>query len=359
MMRIPISKVVLGEAEKQAVMRVLDDGTLVQGAEVAAFEREFADAHHAPHAVAVNNGTSALIAALLAHDIGRDDEVIVPAFSFFATASSVLAVGATPVFADIEPDTFCLSPASAESAITPRTKAIMPVHLFGQMADMPAFADLCARHGLALVEDAAQAHGALLDGQFPGTWGAATFSLYASKNITAGEGGMILTRDADYAGRLRVIRNQGMARQYLHERLGYNLRMTEVAAAIGRVQLAGLAAGNAARRDNAAYFSRHLRGVTTPVERPGSISCWHQYTIVLPPALDRDGFVRALHDAGIDARVYYPIPLHRQPVFGSVQPSLPHIEYAAAHVLSLPVHPHLTADERAYIVETVNRLAGA
>lgn len=358
-MQIPISKVVLGEAEKQAVLRVLDSGMLTQGDEVAAFEREFADLHQAAQGVAVNNGTSALIAALLAHDIGRDDEVIVPSFSFFATASSVLAVGGVPVFADIEPDTFCLSPEAAERAITPLTKAIMPVHLFGQMADMPAFADLCARHNLALIEDAAQAHGATLGGRYAGSWGAATFSLYASKNIMAGEGGMVLTNDADTAERLRVIRNQGMARQYVHERLGYNLRMTEIAAAIGRVQLAGLNAGNAQRRANASYFNAHLREVTAPVERPGSISCWHQYTLMLPVHVDRDALVRALNDSGIGAKVYYPIPLHRQPVFGSVQPSLPHTETAAMHVVSLPVHPHLTTDERNYIVETLNRLVGA
>ncbi|HEX2908923.1 MAG TPA: DegT/DnrJ/EryC1/StrS family aminotransferase, partial [Phototrophicaceae bacterium] len=239
-MQIPIAKPFIGEEEKQAVVAVLSSGQLSQGPKVAEFEKAFAEKHNAKHAVANSNGTTALISAMMAHGIGPGDEVIIPSFSFFATASCVLCVGARPVFADIDPDTYNLSPAAAEAAITPRTKAIMPVHLYGQPADMPAFQALCQKHGLVLLEDAAQAHLARIGDQFPGSWGTASFSFYPTKNMTTTEGGMILTNDDDIASRLRMIRHQGMNTQYYHEIVGYNFRMTDMEAAVGMVQLGRL-----------------------------------------------------------------------------------------------------------------------
>ena len=207
-LQISIAKPVIGDKEKQAVMSVLDSGYLVQGAEVEKFEEAFTTYHGAKYGVGVNNGTSALIAMMMAHNIQTGDEVIIPSFSFFATASAVLSVGATPIFADIEPDTFCLSPEAAEASITSRTVAIMPVHLYGQPARMNEFEAICSKHNLILLEDSAQAHGAKIGNRFVGTYGTASFSFYPSKNMTTGEGGMILTNDEEIYRQLRMIRNQ-------------------------------------------------------------------------------------------------------------------------------------------------------
>ena len=198
-MQIGIAKPFIGEAEKQAVLAVLDSGQLVQGTYVAEFESRFAAYHGAKHGIATSNGTTALIASIMAHDIGASNEVIIPAFTFFATASCILSTGACPVFADIDPDTFCMSPQSAEAVITEKTKAIMPVHLYGHPADMPAFEALCRKHNLILLEDAAQAHGAAIGERNVGTWGTASFSFYPTKNMTTTEGGMVLTNDDEIA----------------------------------------------------------------------------------------------------------------------------------------------------------------
>jgi dTDP-4-amino-4,6-dideoxygalactose transaminase len=359
-MNIGIAKPFIGEAEKQAVMAVLDSGQLAQGAKVKAFEEQFAAYHHVQHGIAVNNGTTSLIASLMAHQVGPGDEVIVPAFTFFATAASVLAVGAHPVFADIEPDTFCLSPDAAEAAITERTKAIMPVHLYGQPADMPRFAALCQQHGLALIEDAAQAHGAKIGDQFAGSWGTASFSFYPTKNMTTSEGGIILTNDDEIARQLRMIRNQGMNTQYYHEVLGYNFRMTDIAAAIGSAQLGRLPEWTEKRIENADFFNETLQTVTVPVTRPGYKHVFHQYTVRVKEGLNRDEVVRQLNERGIGARVYYPRPIHQQPVFqkldGYANVSLPETDKATSEVFSLPVHPLLTDEEREYIVREVNAI---
>ncbi len=359
-MSIGIARPVIGEREKQAVMAVLESGQLVQGAEVAAFERAFADYHGARHGIAMNNGTTALMASMMAHGFGPGDEVIIPSFSFFATASAVLSVQATPVFADIDPATYCLSPAAAEAAITPRTVAIMPVHLYGHPADMTRFEAIARQHGLVLLEDAAQAHGAAIAGRRVGTWGTASFSFYPSKNMTTGEGGMVLTDDDEIARKLRMIRNQGMDQQYRHEVVGYNFRMTNIAAAIGRVQLESLPAWTEQRIANAAYFNARLTGVGTPVTAPGCTHVFHQYTIRTPEGKERDAVEKRLNERSIGARVYYPRPIHLQPVFttmpGYAAPSLPETEKAAREVLSLPVHPMLTEEEKALIVQEVNAL---
>ncbi len=358
-MNISIASPVIGEAEKQAVLAVLESGHLVQGKVTEAFEHEFAVYHGAKHGVAVNNGTTGLIAALMAHGIGPGDEVIIPSFSFFATASAVLFVKATPVFADIDPETYCLSPDAVEAVITPRTAAVMPVHLYGLPADMPRFEQLCHQHGLLLLEDAAQAHGASIDGRFVGTWGTASFSFYASKNMTTGEGGMLLTNDDHIADVLRVIRNQGMSKQYRHELVGFNFRMTDMASAIGRAQLAQLPEWTRQRAENARQFSQQLRTVAGPCAPAGYEHVYHQYTVRLPDSVNRDEAVKRLNERGLGARVYYATPIHKQPIiqemgFGNAE--LPATERAASSVVSLPVHPRLTADERDFIIEEVNQL---
>jgi dTDP-4-amino-4,6-dideoxygalactose transaminase len=357
-MPIPIARPFIGEEERQAVFDVLAGGQLSQGPKVEEFERAFASYQGARYGIATSNGTTALTAAMMAHDIGPGDEVIVPSFSFFATASCVLGVGATPVFADIDPATFCLSPDAAEAAITSRTKAIMPVHLYGQPADMPRFEALCARRSLVLFEDAAQAHGAAIGARRVGTWGTASFSFYPTKNMTTTEGGMVLTNDDQIARKLRMVRNQGMGSQYYHEVVGYNFRMTDVAAAIGCVQLKRLPGWTDIRIANADYFDRSLKRVVVPWRAPGATHVYHQYTVRVPSGVDRDQVVARLNQRGVGARVYYARPIHMQPVFEARDSyrglRLPETERAAREVLSLPVHPGLTADERDQVAREVN-----
>jgi len=360
MQQIPISKPNIGEREIAAVSDVIRSGMIAQGPKVKEFEDRFAAMIGAQHAIATNNGTSALQVALMAHGIGVGDEVIVPAFTFFATASALLAVGAKPVFADIEPDTFNLSPQVAEAAITPRTKAIMPVHLYGQAADMPAFAALCQQRGLILLEDAAQSHCASINGQQVGTWGTAGFSFYPTKNMTTSEGGIVTTNDAAIAEKARMIRNHGMSQQYLHECVGFNFRMTDIMAAIGLVQLESLPDWTEKRRQNAAFYDANLKNVTTPTVRSGYTHVYHQYTIRVPAGMNRDDAMRQIQEKGIGVRVYYPLPVHQQPVFqqmmGYAGIQLPETERATQQVISLPIHPLLTADERARVVEVLNEV---
>jgi dTDP-4-amino-4,6-dideoxygalactose transaminase len=357
-MQIPIAKPFIGEEEKQAVVQVLSSGQLSQGPKVAEFEKAFAAYQGAKQGVATSNGTTALMAAMMAHGIGLGDEVIIPSFSFFATASCILSVGARAVFADINPDTFNLSPEAAEAAITPKTKAIMPVHLYGQPAEMAKFEAICQKHGLILLEDAAQAHGAAIGARRVGTWGTASFSFYPTKNMTTTEGGMVLTNDDEIARKLRMIRAQGMNTQYYHEVVGYNFRLTDMAAAIGMVQLGRLPEWTGKRIDNATYFNTHIESVKTPTVLPDFTHVYHQYTVRVADGVDRDAVVKRLNEKGVGVRVYYPLPIHKQPVFqnmpGYAEVVLPETEKATAQVFSLPVHPALTQEEREYIVQEVN-----
>jgi dTDP-4-amino-4,6-dideoxygalactose transaminase len=355
---IPAAKPIIGDEERAAVDRVLRSGMIAQGPEVAAFEEEFSAALVAGRqCVAVNSGTSGLHLGLLAAGIGPGDEVVVPSFTFAATANSVALTGATPVFADIEPSSFCLDPAAVEAVVTERTKAVMPVHLYGQPADMSGLAAVAERHGLAIFEDAAQAHGAAFDERPVGTFGAfAMFSLYPTKNMTSGEGGMV-SCDGDIAHRVQLLRNQGMATQYANELVGLNNRMTDIHAAIGRVQLRRLPGWTEDRRRNAAYLDQHLENVVVPPVREGSTHVYHQYTIRVED--DRDGMVKALREEhGVGCGVYYPIPNHRLPSFGR-DLDLPETERAAREVLSLPVHPSLSSDDLERIVAAVNAVAKA
>ncbi|EMY35675.1 pyridoxalphosphate-dependent aspartate aminotransferase superfamily protein [Arthrobacter crystallopoietes BAB-32] len=357
---IPAAKPIIGDEERAAVDAVLVSGMLAQGSEVASFEQEFSQVLlDGRAAVAVNSGTSGLHLGLLAAGIGPGDEVIVPSFTFAATANSVALAGATPVFADIEPDHYCLDASAAEQLITERTKAVMPVHLYGHPANMGALGTLAEKHGLAVFEDAAQAHGAALHGRPVGTFGAfAMFSLYPTKNMTSGEGGMVATGDHDVERRLRLLRNQGMERQYENELIGFNARMTNLHAAIGRVQLGKVRGWTARRQANAAFLDANLEGVATPAVAEGATHVYHQYTIRVPEG-ERDRFASALKEEyQIGSGVYYPIPNHRLPSFNRLA-DLPVTEAAARQVLSLPVHPSLDEEDLDRIATAVNALAKA
>lgn len=350
----------VGDEEVEAVTRVLRSGMLAQGTEVAAFEAEFAQTFELGRpCVAVNSGTSGLHLGLLAAGVGPGDEVIVPSFTFAATANAVALTGATPVFADIDAASYCLDPASAAAAITPRTVGIMPVHLYGHPAAMGALGALADEHGLTLFEDAAQAHGARLDGRPVGTWGRfAMFSLYPTKNMTSGEGGMVACSDAEVVRSMQLLRNQGMLKQYHNERVGLNNRMTDLHAAVGRVQLTKVLGWNERRRATAAFYSEHLEGVGTPVVAPGVHHVYHQYTISVPD--DRDGFAAALRDDHqVGSGAYYPVPVHRLAPFAEGRAHLPVTDAAASHCLSLPVHPGVGERERERVVRAVNQLVRA
>ena len=362
---IPAARPLIGAEERAAVDAVLAGGMVVQGPQVAAFEEEFsAQVVGGAHCVAVNSGTSAQHLAALAAGAGADRraEVIVPSFTFAATANSVAITGARPVFADIDPVTFTLDPASVEAAVTERTIAIEVVHLYGLPANMPEILDIARRYGLAVWEDCAQAHAAAIDDEPVGAFGAwGSFSFYPTKNMTSLEGGMVSTADAELARRVRLLRNQGMERQYANEVVGLNNRMTDVAAAVGRVQLTRLAGWTAARRANAAALDAGLAGapgVVTPHVPQGYTHVYHQYTIRLEgaSAAERDEVAKVLREQWrVGTGVYYPIPNHRLPSLAPYAPGvdLPGTEKAARECLSLPVHPSLSEADLERIVRAV------
>ena len=355
---IPIARPIIEQEEREAVLRVLDSGQLAQGPTVQEFEGSFAAWLGTREAVAVSSGTAALMIALLAHNIGSGDEVITTPFSFIAAANAVLFVGARPVFADVSSDDYNIDPARIEAKITSRTKAIIPVHLYGHPCRMREIMDIGDRRGLVVIEDACQAHGAAISGRKVGTFGTACFSFYPSKNMTTGEGGMITTDDRRIAETARQLRNQGQTGCYTHELLGYNWRMTEVAAALGLAQLRRLEEFNRMRRANARHLSEGLRSVISPREREGWTHVYHQYTVLVPEA--RDALKRHLYERGVDAEVYYPIPIHQQPLYRKLgyDQRLPVAERLSREVLSLPVHPALTQANLDTIVTAVNGFFG-
>jgi dTDP-4-amino-4,6-dideoxygalactose transaminase len=356
---IPPAKPLIGDEERAAVDRVLRSGMLAQGPEVKAFEEEFSEHFKLGRAcVAVNSGTSGQHLGLLSSGVKAGDEVIVPSFTFAATANSVALTGATPIFADIDADDFCLSPAAIEAAITERTVGVMPVHLYGHPAKMDQIMAIADKHGIQVFEDAAQAHGASLHGTPVGAFGSfGMFSLYPTKNMTSGEGGMVSVANAQIERLLRLYRNQGMEKQYHNEVVGFNNRMTDIHAAIGRVQLTKVDAWTKQRQDNAAFLSANLEGVTTPPVADGAVHVYHQYTIRVPEG--RDGFAAALREEyNIGSGMFYPVPNHRLAPF-QVDVDLPETERAALECLSLPVHPSLSQDDLDRIVTAVNALAKA
>ena len=356
---IPIAKPQLGDKEKKAVMDVLDSGMLAQGQRVAEFETHFAKLCGVKHAVAVASGTAALWASLLAHEIGPGDEVITTPFSFIASANCILYVGAKPVFVDIEPDTCLIDAAAIEAGITERTRAILPVHLYGQPCDMNGIMEIAARHNLIVVEDACQAHGATFEGQPVGSFGTGCFSFYPTKNMTTGEGGIVTTNDDTLASRLRLLRNHGQSQRYRHDILGYHLRTTDLQAAIGLAQLEKLPAWNEQRMANARYMNERLRGVQLPATRPGRRHVFHQYTIRVPG--DRQAFQDHLKNQGIGTAIHYPTPIHHQPVYQSLgyDDTLPRAQAASHQVLSLPIHPALSQTDLDRIVTAVNSFSGS
>ncbi len=359
---IPIAAPQIGDEERQAVLSVLDSGHLAQGPVVEAFEHEFASWCGACHAVAVNSGTAALHLLMLAHGVKEGDEVITSPFTFVASANAALFVGARPVFVDIETETYCLDPSRVEAAITPRTRAIMPIDLYGHPAAINELREIADRRGLVLIEDACQAHGASIDGRKVGALGvSASFSFYPTKNMTTAEGGMVTTDDDEVAGKVRSLRQHGASERYHHEVLGYNFRLTDIAAAIGRAQLAKLDEFNETRRRNAAILNQGLAGaggIVTPRERPGYRHVYHQYTIRVEH--DREEFQKQLGEMGVGTAVHYPLPVHRQPLYvglGYGSDTLPNSERAATQVLSLPIHPALTDADLNRIVDSVRQAA--
>ncbi|ABM81236.1 DegT/DnrJ/EryC1/StrS family aminotransferase [Hyperthermus butylicus] len=363
---IPVARPLLGEEEFEAVRRVLESGILAHGPEVEAFEREFAEFVGVDYAVAVANGTAALDLILKAYRIREGDEVITTPFSFIATANAILYQGARPVFADIDPETYNLDPDKVLELITPRTRAIIVVHLYGHPADMKAFRKIAEDHKLILIEDAAQAHGAEYRGRIVGSLGdAAAFSFYATKNMTTGEGGMVTTNDRRVAERIRMLRDHGQAEKYLHVELGYNLRMTNIAAAIGRVQLRRLPQLNSRRRENAEVMTRILsrvKGIVPPIEKPWARHVYHQYVIRVTSSYPytRDELAKLLRERGIGTAVHYPRIIPDQPLYQSLgigcPRGCPEARRAAREVLSLPVHPHVSREQAEMIARTIAEL---
>ena len=341
-----------------AVARVCDAQQFILGAEVEQFEAAVGSELGVRHAIGVSSGTDALIAALMALGVGPGDEVITPTFSFFATAGCVARLGATPVFVDVDPVTLMLEADAVRAALTPRTKAIVPVHLFGMCADMPPIQALARDHGLAVVEDAAQAIGATCHGRAAGSLGdVACFSFFPTKNLGAfGDAGLVTTDDDGLARTIRLLRNHGASPRYHHAIVGGNFRLDAIQAAVLRVKLPHLRAWNARRRQNAAAYAElfaaaGLTGrVRLPGEQPGRTHSYHQYVVRVP---DRDRVRAHLESRGVGTEVYYPVPFHRQRCFASLvrdPEAFPHADAAAREVLALPIYPGLTREQQQHVV---------
>jgi perosamine synthetase len=362
---IPVTVVKFGDDIQQSVAAVIRSGILAQGPVVARLEKQFAELCDVRHAVAVNNGTTALVLALEVLDLQPGDEVVTTAFTFVATVNAALESGATVRFVDIDPEDFCISPASAASAITERTKALMPVHLYGQAADAPGFAALAQSHGIALVEDAAQAAGATIGGRATGSFGLGCFSLYATKNVTSAEGGIVTTNDDHLADRMRLLRNQGMRARYQYEVAGHNYRLTDLAAAVAVPQMVRLAETTAIRQANAERLTKELHGIdglVTPTVGADREHVFHQYTVRVTDdaRLTRDEFAAALHERGIGSGAYYPKACYDYDCYRNdprvIWEPLRETELAARQVLSLPVHPFLSDSDLSRMGETVREV---
>ena len=350
----------IGLREKAAVWAQLSSGKLAQGLRVSEFEAKFASWIGAEFAVAVNSGTSALHIGNLALGLGPGDEVIVPSFTFAASANSIALTGATPVFCDVEAEYFTLDPIKVEALVTKNTKAIMAVHLYGQIADMVSLRKIAHKHNLFLIEDAAQSHGAALNDVPAGTWGDyAAFSFYPTKNMTTGEGGALTTANPDLVRKAQLLRNQGMLERYRNEVVGLNNRMTEIAAVIGLEQLKRLEGFNSKRIRNARILTEkldNLPGISVPAVRTGSKHVFHQYTIIVDG--NRDSFAKELKSAGVETGIYYPFPVHKLEPFSSTS-NLPVTDYLTQHCLSLPIHPSHSPSKIAKVAAAVRKVAGA
>jgi dTDP-4-amino-4,6-dideoxygalactose transaminase len=352
---IPIARPDLGPEELEAVTEVLGSGMLAQGRKVAELEERWAEFIGVRHAIAMANGTLALLSIFSGIGLEPGDEVITVSHTFAATANAILYTGATPVFIDIEPDTYLIDAKKIEAAITPRTRAICPVHLFGLVADMDMIRAIADRHGLAVVEDACQAHGATFRGRKAGSFGYGAFSLYATKNMTTAEGGFVTTNDDRLADWLRLYRNQGMRARYQFEILGFNFRLTDLAAAIGLAQLGKLPRNTARRQAIAARYDKAFADlpVRLPVTPDGRNHVFHQYTVDVGEA--RDAILAELREAGVGADIYYPIPVHRQEYImeRGLYADLPVTDAAAARTLALPMFSGLTGEEQKQVIDAL------
>ena len=362
---IPVSVVKLGPEVEERVLAVIRSGIIAQGPVVAEFEQKFAAMIGVKHAIAVNNGTTALVAAIQALDLQPGDEVITTPFTFIATLNAILEAGAIVRFGDIREDDFGLDPASVASQITERTRAIIPVHLYGQSSDIGALVEIATANDLDISEDAAQAHGATYNGAGVGSFGIGCFSFYATKNLTTGEGGMITTNDDALAETLRIMRNQGMRARYEYVMAGHNYRLTDLQAAVVLPQLEAYPAQLTARRRNAAALTELLSdidGLVLPVQLPGREHVWHQYTVLLPQGVDRDQIVARLAEEGVGSGIYYPKPVYDYETYQDrpdvIRSATPVADDAAARCLSLPVHPYLTEDDVRTIAVAVHRVLG-
>jgi perosamine synthetase len=362
---IPIAKPLLGREEVEAVRKVFESGVLVQGERIKLFEEEFAEYIGVEHAVAVANGTMALDTALKALKLGPGDEVVTSAFSFIASSNCVLFQGAKPVFADIDPKSFNIDPSDVAEKITAKTKAIIPVHLFGQPAAMDALKEIAGDHGIALVEDAAQAHGAEYKGQKVGGLGdVGCFSFYATKNMTTGEGGMITTNDRELAKRTSLLRDHGQSEKYHHVFLGYNYRMTEMCAAIGLEQLRKLDRFNERRRENAELLTRGIQkisGLTPPYVKDDVKHVFYQYVVRVKDdyPMGRNELAAHLTKRGVGVAIHYPTPIYRQPFYkelGYGHTICPMAEDACNRVLSLPVHPSVAEEDIKYMINVLKNI---
>ncbi|MBI2085896.1 DegT/DnrJ/EryC1/StrS family aminotransferase [Candidatus Daviesbacteria bacterium] len=357
---IPIAKPIIDQKEIDEVVSVLKSGELSSGKWVEKFEDEFAKFIKVKYAVAVSSGTTALYLALLALGIEKGDEVITTPFTFIASSNAILYTGAKPVFVDIDPKTFNIDPDKIEQNLTFRTKAILPVHLYGLPADMKKILQIAKKHHLFVLEDAAQAHGAKIDNRLVGSFGdLAAFSFYPTKNMTTGEGGMITTNDEILAKKLKMLRNHGMEKRYYHDSLGFNFRMTNMAAAIGIHQLKKLNKFNKNRAENAQFLTEHLStvdGIQTPFIPPGFTHVFHQYTVLIKKD-NRNKLAEYLNKNGVSTSIYYPIPVHKQKFMLPMYPNLhlKNAETVASEVLSLPVHPAVKKGDLARIANLIRK----
>jgi perosamine synthetase len=358
---IPIAKPIIGSEEIKAVEDVLNSGMLVQGEAVKRFEDAFSNYIGVKNSVAVSNGTMALDLTLKALGLLPEDEVVSPAFTFIATANSILYQGLRPVFADVDKRTFNIDPESLAERITRRTRAVIGVHLYGQPFDMKAVGQICDDNNITLIEDCAQAHGALYDGKKVGGFGIGCFSFYPTKNMTTGEGGMITTNDDALSAKLRLLRNHGDTGKYNHVLLGYNYRMTNIQGAMGLVQLRNLDKFNQKRIKNAEYLSENLniKGITPPYKAENIRHVYNQYVVKVEDdfPVGREELIKYLQSNGIGSAVHYPKPIYRQPIYrelGLDRDICPAAEDVSRKVMSLPVHPSLTHADLVHITNTVN-----
>lgn len=364
---IPIANPIIEDEEIEEVVKVLKSGFIAQGPKVAEFEKEFAEFINTKYAIATSSGTAALHTALLASELGEKDEVITTPFSFVATGNSILYTGAKPVFVDIDKDTYNIDHNKIEIAITEKTKAIMPVHLYGQSANMDEIMKIAKKNNLIVIEDAAQAHGAIYkkegsifnDKKIGNIGDLACFSFYPTKNMTTGEGGIITTNNKEYADKAKMIVSHGESERYKHSILGYNFRMTDISAAIGLVQLKKLNEFNHKRIKNAKFLNKELsnvKGIETPKTVDDSAHVYHQYTISIENG-NRDDWIKFINDNGVKTGIHYPIPIYKQELYENLgfKDECPVSENLANKVVSLPIHPKITKSDLKIIVDVLKR----